>query len=136
MVVKIFEKTVLFTVLLAMVFAAAGCQTELATYKDIASQELKAMIDQKENFTLVDVRTSQEFSASHIQDAKLIPVDEIEHALHDGKLETDEQIVVYCLMGGRSRQAAKILANQGFKKILNLQGGTQAWQKAGYPLVK
>ena len=134
--VKIFGKTVLFAVLLAVVFAAGGCQTELATYKDIASQELKAMIDQKENFTLVDVRTPQEFSAGHIQDAKLVPVDEIEHALHEGKLGTNEQIVVYCLMGTRSSQAAKILANQGFKKVLNLQGGTQAWQKAGYPLVK
>lgn len=134
--VKLFEKVFLLALILTVAFSLGSCQRELATYKDINPQELKTMIDQQKNFTLVDVRTPQEFSAGYISGAKLIPVDKIEHALHEGKLGKDEKIVVYCLMGGRSAQAAKILANQGFTKILNLQGGTQAWQEAGYPLVK
>ncbi|VAV83833.1 hypothetical protein MNBD_BACTEROID02-1730, partial [hydrothermal vent metagenome] len=36
---------------------------------------------------------------------------------------------LYCRSGGRSRKAAKILAEMGFKEIYDLKGGYMAWEK-------
>ena len=51
-------------------------------------------------------------------------------------LDKNKTLLVYCAGGGRSGQAAVWLKEQGFKEVINLQGGITAWNAAGKTVVK
>ena len=51
-------------------------------------------------------------------------------------LDKNKTLLVYCAAGGRSGQAAVWLKEQGFKEVVNLQGGITAWNAAGKPVVR
>ena len=76
---------------------------------------------------LIDVREPWEYEVVHFPDSELIPMSELPAQL--GKLDRDTEIVVICHHGIRSRAAALYLEQQGFKKVINLKGGIDAWAK-------
>ena len=51
-------------------------------------------------------------------------------------MEKSKPILVYCASGGRSSQAAAILAKHGFMEVYNLEGGLYGWQNAGFPVTE
>ncbi|MCS7245295.1 MAG: rhodanese-like domain-containing protein [candidate division WOR-3 bacterium] len=85
---------------------------------------------------IIDVRTEQEHKAGYIPKTKYnIPHDQIADRI--GKLKIDSEkdtIIVYCRSGNRSKIAATILENKGYKNVLNLDGGIKAWTLKGYKL--
>ena len=52
------------------------------------------------------------------------------------EINNEKKIIVYCGAGGQGALATKTLQDMGFKDVSNLEGGSEAWGKAGYPLVK
>ena len=70
---------------------------------------------------LLDVRAKHEYDAGHIPGAKSVPLPEIERA---NKLIKDKSqpVYVYCLSGGRSRQAANALKVLGFTNVHDIGG--------------
>ena len=52
------------------------------------------------------------------------------------EINNEKKIIVYCGAGGQGALATKTLQDMGFKDVSNLEGGSEAWVKAGYPLVK
>lgn len=124
--------------LMDFVRAAKSCINE------ITPAQLKAKLDAKEDFLLVDVRESAEFEHGHIGGAHLVPRGIIEAAAdtsypkHYAPLSgaRDRQIVVYCATSGRSAMAAAVLQMMGFKHVLNLAGGYTRWEAEGMPQVK
>ncbi len=50
------------------------------------------------------------------------------------QLNKQQPIMLYCASGGRSGEAAKMLKEQGFTKVYDLDGGVQAWKSAGLPV--
>jgi thioredoxin 1 len=84
---------------------------------------------------LVDVRTSKEFVSGHIGMAKNMDVNEDEFETQIQGLDKSKPVYVYCLSGGRSKTAAKILLKQGFKEVYNLDGGVLAWRQEAKNLV-
>jgi rhodanese-related sulfurtransferase len=52
------------------------------------------------------------------------------------EISSEKKIIVYCGAGGQGALATKTLQDMGFKDVSNLEGGSEAWVKAGYPLVK
>ena len=101
-------------------------QTANLIFHDINSDELELMI-KKEDLTLLDVRTTAEYSNGHLISAVNINYygenfdDEID------RLDKLKPIVVYCKSGGRSSKSALKLVEKGFKKIYNLKGGFDQW---------
>jgi len=85
-------------------------------------------------FLMLDVRTPEEFAEGHIAGARLIPVQELEKRL--AEVPKDRQVYVYCRSGARSARASRMLFRAGFTNIENVTGGIQAWQTAGYPVVR
>jgi len=85
------------------------------------------------NLVILDVRTQEEYDIEHIQNAVLIPVQELENRV--GELFKDETLLVYCRTGNRSQTAVNILEENGFTKIYHMNGGITAWKSAGYPTV-
>jgi phage shock protein E len=78
---------------------------------------------------LVDVRTSEEYAARHIDGAINIPVDDLEARVSDvSKGDTSKPVVVYCHSGNRAARAKKILTEHGYSQVTNL-GGIDDWDK-------
>ena len=70
---------------------------------------------------IVDVRTKAEYNQEHYPNAINIPVDEIEHRLSEFNSKTD-CIILYCVSGVRSEQAASILKKNGYTHVINAGG--------------
>ena len=83
------------------------------------------MIKNKQDMTILDVRTEKEFDMGHIEGAFNIPIDELRGNLD--KLDRKCKIVVYCRTSYRSYLAYLILKNSGFKNVWNLNGSYLSW---------
>jgi rhodanese-related sulfurtransferase len=81
---------------------------------------------------VVDVRSASEYAAGHIPCAINIPMNEIGSRLPD--LHLDQTLVLVCQRGQRASATASLLRGHGLEAAV-LQGGTQAWQSSGAPLV-
>ncbi len=93
----------------------------------ITANELKTKLDRKDKFILVDVREPYEYDICNISGSKLIPLGELPARLSE--LDSADEIVLHCKMGGRSAKALRILQDAGFRKLSNLQGGILAWSE-------
>ncbi|MCX7097184.1 MAG: rhodanese-like domain-containing protein [Methylococcales bacterium] len=95
------------------------------TVKQISATELKNKLEQNEKLFLLDVREPHEFQFAHIPNSILIPLNQLEHRLHE--VDPQQEIIVICHHGMRSHQAAHLLLNLGYKNITNLTDGIDAW---------
>ncbi len=96
---------------------------------EISVGQLKNMIDEHEDFVLIDVREEYEWDICKIEGAKLIPMSQImnENIGVLENIEKDKKIVLHCHTGARSAAVLQILKNKGFKNLKNLVGGIDAW---------
>jgi len=86
---------------------------------------------------VLDVRTAGEYSGSHLKNVMLADwTDKAQFAERVKYLDKNKTLLVYCAAGGRSGQAAVWLKEQGFKEVINLQGGITAWNAASKPVVR
>lgn len=96
--------------------------------RDLTPTELKqhlAAVDEPP--LLLDVREPWEFGVCNISGSQLLPMGQIPMALRD--LDPARQTVVICHHGVRSFQVARYLEHAGFKDVINLRGGVDAWAK-------
>jgi molybdopterin/thiamine biosynthesis adenylyltransferase/rhodanese-related sulfurtransferase len=91
---------------------------------EIDVQTLKEWRDQKRKFVLLDVREPNEYEIANLG-GKLIPLGTLADSIN--QLDSADEIVVHCKMGGRSARAQAVLNKFGFKKVYNLAGGIDAW---------
>jgi hydroxyacylglutathione hydrolase len=82
---------------------------------------------------LVDVREPAEYTRGHISGAVNLPQAELATRL--AELPCEDTVYLVCSMGMRSLQAARFLRQQGYERVVNLAGGTQAWIQVGNPVV-
>ena len=99
---------------------------------EITVEELKAKIDKKENFVLLDVREPHEYEIAKIPGSKLIPLGELPQRV--GELDKTAKLIVHCKMGGRSARAVQLLRAQGYDAT-NVAGGITAWSESIDPSV-
>ncbi len=92
---------------------------------EIEPAELDAKLRSAERFVLIDVREPHEHEINRIASARLIPLRDLPARVHE--LDSADEIVVHCLMGGRSAEACRFLRTAGFGKVRNLRGGIRAW---------
>lgn len=83
---------------------------------------------------VVDVRDDVEWHTGHIPGARLVPLDRL-RAEPEQLGPTSAAIVFVCAKGVRSLTAAKLAERLGYAKVYNLDGGTKAWERAGFELV-
>lgn len=82
---------------------------------------------------IIDVRTPEEFSKGHLQNAQNINVYGNDFATEISKLDKSNPVFVYCLSGGRSAEAASQMRSDGFKEVYELEGGMMSWRSANLP---
>jgi len=86
------------------------------------------MLDNKQDFILIDVRTDYEVLVSKISDKSChIPMNDIPSRINE--LDNNKEIIVYCKSGKRSARVCEYLNNNKFLNVYNLKGGILAWSK-------
>ncbi|MEY4553108.1 MAG: hypothetical protein RL099_1436 [Bacteroidota bacterium] len=86
---------------------------------------------------VLDVRTAGEYNGGHLKNVLQADwTDKAQFAERTKYLDKNKTLLVYCAGGGRSAQAAVWLQEQGFKEVVNLQGGITAWNAASKPVVR
>jgi len=101
----------------------------------ITCPELKARLDQKKNFRLIDVREADEWALARLPEAELIPLSQFQQRATQ-ELAPDETIILYCHHGMRSARAQAHLKAQGYSDVINLTGGIDAWAVQVDPTMK
>lgn len=86
---------------------------------------------------LIDVRTPAEFREMHITFARNVPLDRLDPArlASERNGRTAQPLYVVCRSGSRARQASEKLAAAGLE-VVNVEGGTLAWEAAGLPVIR
>ena len=95
--------------------------------------EAKEMVEEPD-VAVIDVREPHEYTAGHIPDATLIPVNTV--FARREELPADKKLLFVCAVGQRSALAAEMAAAAGLPadRLYTLDGGTEAWRKAGGPV--
>lgn len=104
-------------------------------YREVTAKQAANLIEMSQPL-LLDVRTPREFKAGHLKDALLIPVQELKRRLNELSDFKEQEILVYCATGNRSTVAAKILNDNGFKRVSNLRHGIYGWSEENLPVVR
>jgi NADPH-dependent 2,4-dienoyl-CoA reductase/sulfur reductase-like enzyme/rhodanese-related sulfurtransferase len=94
-------------------------------YKGITFAEVKAKLDNGDDFTLLDVRGPSELEAMKIDAAVNIPLGKLRNRLNE--LDKDKEIVTFCKISLKSYEAALILQNAGFTNVKVMDGGLLMW---------
>ncbi len=92
---------------------------------EISPKALEEKIKAGDDLVILDVRNPEEAQISRIPGSTLIPLGELPERV--AELNTADQLIVHCRMGGRSAKAVEFLRSVGFKKVKNLVGGINAW---------
>jgi rhodanese-related sulfurtransferase len=98
--------------------------------------EIKARMDRKEKFLLVDVREESEFAKDHLPGAIHLGKGVIERDIEQRVPELDTEMVLYCGGGFRSALAADNLQKMGYTNVISMDGGIRGWREKGYPLTR
>lgn len=96
--------------------------------------EVKARMDEKEDFVLIDVREDREWVTAHIAGATHLGKGVLERDIENAVPDVQAPIVLYCGGGARSVLAAESLRRMGYTHVISMAGGFGGWKKAGYPV--
>ena len=105
--------------------AAPAGTASLGADDDATVEELKARLDRKDAFLLLDVREHREFEICRIPGSVLIPLGDLPSRLSE--LDGRDDMIVHCKSGVRSGKAVRLLREAGYSKARNLTGGILAW---------
>ena len=121
----------IITCLMAMVGLTSACGQQSYENTDVKGF---ALLMERADVVVLDVRTEEEFKEGHIEGA--LNIDQGQEGFVDkvkAALSTDKTIAIYCRSGRRSANAAEKLAAVGYKCV-NLKGGIIAWKDANMPV--
>lgn len=107
----------------------SGCNNssleETREVSSITTDSVYTMMN-RENVYILDVREEYEYNSGHIENAYNIPVSEI-NKIKKNEIPLDAVVIVYCQSGNRSKKAAEMLLDLGYKNIYDM-GGVNLWE--------
>jgi hydroxyacylglutathione hydrolase len=96
-------------------------------------RDLERRITSGQKFTLLDVRSEEEWKKGHLPGALHIYLGDLPGQL--GKIPKDRVVTTYCASGGRAMIAASILRKSGFTEVEDSLGSMSAWKAIGGKVV-
>jgi adenylyltransferase/sulfurtransferase len=100
---------------------------------EIEPAELKRRLDAGQEIDLLDVRNPDEWEICRIHGSKLLPLPHLPEGMKD--LDSARPLVVLCHTGIRSAHAVSFLRGNGFRRVINLQGGIDRWSTEVDPTI-
>ena len=121
---------------LVVMLVAGTVKAKLSNIKQISPTELTMLVN-RQNATVVDIRSEDDFKKGHITGAKHIAAAEIQQGAVKGleKLKSNP-IIVVCQAGVTAQKAASSLLKQGCTTVSVLKGGMNSWTGASLPVVR
>lgn len=116
-------------------FGMTACGSEngkSSTYEQITAEQAKKIMDNEQDYIIIDARTEEEFAEGHIENAILIPEYEIAERAEKELPDKEQLILVYCRSGRRSKIASEELVKLGYTNVKEF-GGIIDWP---YEVVK
>ena len=105
------------------------------TTATITPQQLFDLYRSDKGVELIDVRTPVEYREVHVGFARNVPLDRLD-AIELTAGRNGSPLYVICRSGSRGQQACAKLSAAGYANVVNVEGGTQAWDQAGLPVVR
>lgn len=102
----------------------------------ISPMKLSEIVASGRKVSLIDVRTPAEFREIHVPFAVNCSLDQITVAEVRRRCDSTEPVYVICKSGSRGGQACQKLESSGLSNVINVEGGTAAWESAGLPVVR
>lgn len=114
---------------------AAAAPAEPAGFKRVGVAEFEKLWQEKK-YTVLDVRTADEFKSGHIPGAVNLDVLDDSFEQKVAALDKSKTYLVHCAAGRRSANAADEMRKLGFKSVIDLTPGFNGWKAAGKPVEK
>lgn len=108
-----------------------SCNGQNKKFESIPPAAFSEKIHAAQNPLILDVRTPGEFSGQHLDNAVNINWNGPDFVSKVSAYDRQKPVFVYCLAGGRSKEAAAKLNELGFSNVYELQGGITKWNAAG-----
>ncbi|WP_129641285.1 rhodanese-like domain-containing protein [Peristeroidobacter agariperforans] len=124
------------SLLAAAAFTFAAVSHASDTPKIDQASLLKRIEKKDTSMLILDVRTPEEFAAGHVPGAINIPYTHLPSRISEVADAADKDIVLYCTIGVRAEKGAERLRENGFQKLLHLDGDMKAWETQKRPLEK
>lgn len=109
-----------------------GCAATANGVGTIEPDAAVTLLADRDDVTVIDVRTPEEFADSHLAGAQLLDLSGGEFEARVGDLDRDATYLLYCRTGNRSSQAAAMMDDLGFTEVHDA-GGYDALAAAGAP---
>ena len=103
---------------------------------NIQAQELASQLASGRKLAVIDVRTPVEHAEMRISGSHLMPLDRLDPAAVREAAQGADSCVLVCLSGKRAGEACRKLEAAGMTELAILDGGMNAWAKAGLPVEK
>lgn len=126
-------KSVIVSLLIAAALTCAAVSHAEETPKIDQGALLKRIEQKDASMIVLDVRSPEEYAAGHIPGAINIPYTHLPARIADLPDTTDKDIVLYCTVGIRAERGAQRLRENGFTRLLHLDGDMKAWQEKKRP---
>ena len=132
-------KNIILVSVLILGISVASCQNQTKgnSSKQINStitvDEFDKKLSETKDVQLVDVRTPEEYQEGHLKNSLNYNFNGSDFDNELSKLDKTKPVMVYCLAGGRSAEAAEIMEKKGFTEVYNMQGGIMKWNVANKP---
>jgi len=111
-----------------------GANQPIARLPHITAHDLLRLQRDTADLQIADVRREAEWEEGHIEGALLLPLNQI--AMGMRQLEPARHVAVHCKSGYRSSIAASLLLRAGFRQVVNVTGGFDAWKSADLPVAQ
>ena len=114
-------------------------ETQIQTIKNITPEGAHILIKENKdnpNFTILDVRTPEEFLGEYMENA--VNLDYYSDTFRNDldKLDKNKTYLIYCRSGRRSENALNIMKELDFREVYNVLGGITKWKSEGLPTKK
>ncbi len=123
-------KTLLFSLIASIGFA------QQIPKHNMVPAEAAALLKTQPGVVVLDVRTPGEYQSGHLANALNVDFRSPDFAQKLARLDKSKTYLVHCAVGGRSSRTIPKLDSLGIKRVVHLDGGLDAWQKANLPVVK
>jgi rhodanese-related sulfurtransferase len=112
--------------------SATSRATVAAPVGHLGAAEARGFLASHPEALVLDVRDPGEWDddLGHIEGARQIPLAELPSRVAEVAAWRDRPVVVVCRVGVRSQRAAELLADAGYRQVVNLEGGMTAWRKS------
>ena len=131
--------TLILLIAVAILFTDTGKHyaytllTSVVTNQSVPTIEAEELKDLQQPYTLLDIRTPEEYKISHLKGARFVNYNAAK--MEDlADIPKNAKVIVYCTMGARSGNVGVKLQDLGYSDVHNLQGGIFNWVNKGLPV--